>query len=210
MRQHGDRLWCWLAASYLGGILAANALAAKLFVLGPVHVTAGALAIPIVYLTTDLINELYGERSTRAVIWMGLLANLILVGMSRVCIAVPASPLGATQAEFVAIFSVTYRVVLASMLAYLVSSMLDARLFSVIKGWTGARHFWLRKNGSTVISQLIDTALFVLVAFTGLVPWHVIPWMILGQYLAKIIAAPLGTPLTYAVLWLAKQRWSRA
>ncbi len=205
LREPGDRHWRILVVLYLGGILSANAMAAKLLVVAGVHVTSGALAIPLVYLTTDLINELYGAPATRQVVWMGLGANLVLVAMSLICGAVPASPLGASQAAFEALFRWTPRVVAGSMTAYLISSLLDVWIFAALRKATSGKHFWLRKNGSTVVSQFVDTGIFILVAFGGLVPWWSMPGMLAGQYLVKIAAAPLGTPLSYAVLRLVRR-----
>lgn len=207
-RAVGDRHWRALATLYLAGILSANALAAKLFEVGGVAVTAGAMAIPLVYLTTDLLNELYGARAAQAVVWMGFWANAVLVAMTLLVGAVPASPLGASQQSFDAVFEVTPRVVLASAGAYLASSSLDVQLFALIRRLTGERHFWLRKNGSTAVSQMADTFIFVTVAFAGVLPWAVLLPMMVGQYLVKMVAAPLGTPLSYAVLRLVRNRSS--
>lgn len=200
-----DRAWCLLVSLYLSGIVVANAMAAKLLELGVATLTVGALAIPLVYLTTDLLNELYGPRATRAVVWMGLVANVVLVGLTQLAIVMPTSAVGATQAEFVAVFATTPRIVMASMLAYLISSMLDVRVFALIRTWTGERHFWLRKNGSTFVSQFVDSVMFVGIAFAGAVPVKVLVPMALGQYVVKVSAAPLGTPLTYLVLAIAKK-----
>ena len=201
-----DRSWGLLVALYLGGILAANAMAAKLFVIFGVHVTSGALAIPLVYLTTDLINELYGAPSTRLVVWMGFIANAVLLLMSLLCTWVPASPYGAQQAQFESIFHITPRVVVGSQVAYLISSMLDVWIFATLRRLTKEKHFWLSKNGSTVVSQFVDTCTFIVIAFAGTMPWRIIPAMVAGQYLVKIAAAPLGTPLSYAVLAIARKK----
>ncbi len=166
-----DRAWALLVALYLGGILAANAMAAKLFVVFGVHVTSGALAIPLVYLTTDLINELYGADSTRMVVWMGFIANAVLLFMSLFCTWVPASPFGASQADFVAIFHITPRIVIGSQIAYLISAMLDVWIFATLRRMTKEKHFWLRKNGSTIVSQFVDTTTFIGIAFAGTMPW---------------------------------------
>lgn len=196
-----------LCALYLGALVSANAVAGKLFVIAGVHVTSGALAIPIVYLTTDIINELYGPKATRAVVWMGLLANAVLVAIVLSAGALPASPIGAQQPAFAAVFDITWRVVIGSSVAYLLSSLADVWLFATIKRLTGGRWFWLRKNGSTVISQAMDTIMFVAIAFGGVIPLGPLAAMAVGQYLVKISMAPLGTPLSYAVLWIAR-RWS--
>ena len=199
-----DKRLSVLVALYLGGILSANAMAAKMLTIFGVSVTTGAIAIPIVYLTTDLLNELYGEATARSVVWMGFIANAVLVAMSVACATLPASSFGASQDAFDAVFHVTPRVVLASMTAYLTSSLLDVWLFAAIRKVTGKRHFWLRKNGSTAVSQLVDTLLFVVIAFAGNIPLTTIPGVVLGQYIIKIAAAPLGTPLSYTILRFAK------
>lgn len=201
----GDLRWRVLVWLYLGGILSANAMTAKLMDLGyGISVTSGAMAIPLVYLTTDLLNELFGPRVTRQVVWMGLGANVVLVVMALLCGAVPASQLGVPQAVFHAMFGITPRVVVASMTAYLLSSMLDVWIFHRLRRLTRERHFWLRKNGSTAVSQLVDTATFMAIAFAGVLPWSAMPGMLLGQYLVKMVAAPLGTPLSYVVLRLVR------
>lgn len=203
LRPTGDAAWRLLVLLYLGGILSANATAAKLIYVAGVSVTTGALAIPLVYLTTDLINEIYGAKATREVVWMGFGANLVLVAMTLLAGAVPASPVGASQAAYDAIFHVTPLVVAGSMAAYLTSSLLDVRIFALLRRLTKERHFWLRKNGSTVVSQFVDTGIFLVIAFAGIVPWSA---MLLGQYGIKIAAAPLGTPLSYVVLKFARER----
>lgn len=196
-----------LVALYLGAIVSANAVAGKLFEVAGVTVTAGAIAIPIVFIATDLINELYGLRAARHVVWMGFLANGVLVAIVAITTALPSSPLGVSQSSFAAVFDLTWRVVVGSSIAYLISSLVDVRLFHLIKLWTGGRWFWLRKNGSTVVSQAIDTAIFVTIAFGGVIPADVLVPMAVGQYLVKIAMAPLGTPISYAALCVAR-RWS--
>lgn len=203
----GDQAWGLLVALYLSGIVVANALASKLMQVGPVVLTVGALAIPLVYLTTDLLNELYGPTATRMVVYMGLVANLVLVGLSQVAIVVPVATASgtATQEQFVAVFATTPRIVLASIVAYLSSSLVDVWIFHWLRRLTRERMFWLRKNGSTVVSQLLDSCLFVSVAFVGELPLKVLLGMAIGQYLVKMAAAPLGTPLSYGVLALMRR-----
>jgi len=200
-----DRTHLLLVTLYLAGILSANALAAKLLFVGGIAVTTGALAIPLVYLTTDLLNELHGPAATRQVVWLGFIANLILVAMSQAALAVPGAPFGASQSAMLEVFAVTPRIVIASLTAYLISSFTDVWAFHRIREATGDAHFWLRKNGSTVVSQAVDSGLFVIVAFGGAMPWGSLFKMALGQYVVKMLAAPLGTPLSYLVLRLARR-----
>lgn len=199
-----DRPLAVLVALYLGGILSANATGAKLLDVWGWHVSTGALAIPLVYLSTDLINELYGPSSTRQVVWMGFVANVVLVIHTQLVLRLPASSLGCPQAAFHGVFHLTPRIVAGSLTAYLVSSLVDVWVFHRVRRATGGHHFWLRKNASTAVSQLLDSALFIGVAFVGVIPTAQLGGMVLGQYLVKMAAAPLGTPISYFVLRLVR------
>lgn len=196
---HG-RIYTILIGLYIGGILTANAMAAKLLQIGPMTVTTGLIGIPLVYLTRDFLNELYGEREVIRVVWAGFVADLVLIALTSLAIMMPASQLGASQENFAAIFGQTPRIVLGSMTAYLVCAYVDVRVFNMIRERTGARLFWLRKNVSTAVSQAIDSAIFVAIAFGGSVPWKALVMMGVGQYCAKMVWSPLGTPFSIYLL----------
>src|SRR5580698_6886761 len=200
LRETGDKPWRVLCSIYVAALLSANAMAAKLISVAGVAVTAGALAIPVVFVIMDIVNELYGPRAARQLVWMGFIANTVLVAFILICWAVPASPLGVPEQAFDVIFLMTPRVVGASMCAYLTSSLVDVRVFHAIRRLTDGRHFWLRKNVAPAVSQLVDATIFLTLAFGGFVPWRVLPGMILAEYLVKVSAAPIGTPISYAVV----------
>lgn len=197
----GDRTWRVLATLYLGALLSANAMAAKLInVFGFAAVTVGALAIPLIYTVTDLLNELYGKTVTRQVVWMGLGANLVMVAYSLVFGALPAAPAGASQEAFGAMFAVTWRVVLGSQCAYVTSSLIDVEVFSYVRERTRDRHLWLRQTCAVLVSQAADSTIFTIIAFAGVVPWQLLPVLALTEYLVKVVVTPVRTALSYAIL----------
>lgn len=202
----GDRLWCFLVAIYLAADVSANTMAAKLFVVFGVQVTAGAVAISVVFIVMDMLNELYGRAAARRAVYMGIAANCTMLLLSRICLALPASPYGVSQQQFAAVFDGTFRVVLASMTAYLCSSLLDVLVFFRIRRATAERHFWLRKNAGAAVGLLLDSSIFCTIAFAGIVPMAALPGMILSEYLVKWLAAPASTPFSYLVIWLARRR----
>lgn len=202
----GDRLWCFLVAIYLAADVSANTMAAKLFAVFGVQVTAGAVAISLVFIMMDMLNELYGRRAARQAVFMGIAANCTMLLLSRICLALPASPYGVSQQQFAAVFGSTFRVVLASMSAYFCSSLLDVTVFFRLRRATNQKHFWLRKNLGAAIGLLLDSSIFCSIAFAGIVPLVALPGMILSEYAVKWLAAPLSTPFSYLVIWLARRR----
>lgn len=193
--------WRVLVAIYLGALLSANAMAAKLIdVFGFAAVTVGAFAIPLVYTVTDLLNELYGKVATRRVVWMGFEANCVLVGFSLIFNVLPAAAIGAPQYAFAAMFGFTWRVVIGSQAAYLTSSFIDVEVFSYVRERTNDRHLWLRQTCAVLIAQAADSVIFCTIAFAGVVPWKALPIIALTEYLVKISATPFRTLLSYVIL----------
>lgn len=209
IRRPGDRVWRVLVTLYIGALLSANAMAAKLVdVFGIAAVTVGALAIPLVYTATDLLNELYGKHCTRQVVFMGFGANLVLVGYSLLFAMVPAAPVGASQAAFMAMFGITWRVVLGSQVAYLASSMLDVEVFDRVRAMTKDRHLWLRQSVAVLIAQAADSMIFTVLAFAFApgVPLKVLPLIAVTEYVTKIVVSPLRTVISYYVLRRIRSR----
>ena len=132
---------------------------------------------------------------------LGLICQLISLTLIALAILLPVAPFADNQHEFKAIMGQSFRVVGASLVAYLLAQFNDVFIFHKLKEKTGGKHKWLRNNLSTMASQLIDTAIFITIAFIGVVPniWV----MIASQYLIKLIYAVLDTPFFYL---LTKER----
>ena len=191
-----------------------------------VTVAVGALPYPLTFLCTDLISELYGRTRANQVVWVGLLLNLwvifivwlggILPGFEAID---PTTGDLITDAAgrlpvFFEIRNLTFGTVTASMVAYLTAQFVDVQLFHFWKELTQGKYLWLRNNGSTLLSQLVDTSAVVLIThfFAGVLPidpsqalWPQLSLFIAYGYGFKLVAALLDTgPFYLCVYWLSK------
>ena len=167
--------------------------------------TVGMLAFPVTFLLTDLLNEFYGKRAARFVTWVGfgmaVLAFLLVTGAT----AVPFADFtkqpgwdGTTEAAFNNVFGGGQRMLIASLTAYLVASLVDISVFHLLKRLTKERYLWLRATGSTLVSQLIDTSVVTTVAWLGIRSLPDIATMVMSGYALKVFIAVAMTPVLYA------------
>ena len=199
----------------LAGIFITNAVVAELigpklinvgftsgdFSIGPYLMSVGILPWPVVFITTDLINEYFGEKGVRRLSYItaGLIAYCFFV--LWVAMAIPAAngPGFVTDAQFDAIFGQGMWIIVGSITAFLVSQLIDATLFHFVKRRTGKKMIWLRSTGSTVISQFFDTFIVLGIAFyaTGKMDTETYIASGLTGYFVKLSIAILLTPLIY-------------
>jgi uncharacterized integral membrane protein (TIGR00697 family) len=137
----------------------------------PVVVAVGALPYPVTFLCTDLISEIWGEERASQLVWVGLLLNGWIVLILWLGGLLPGLP-GAPEATFFAVQDLAFGAVGASMVAYMAAQFIDVRLFHFWKRFSGGRALWLRNNGSTLVSQLVDTSAVVLISHYAA---HVLP-----------------------------------
>jgi uncharacterized integral membrane protein (TIGR00697 family) len=210
-----------LVAVFVTAIVTAQLTAAKVLQLSlPVSlpvvgdallVPGGVFAYALTFFATDCYAELYGRREARALVNVGFVMNLVMLGLVWVAIRAPAAPPGATidPGMFRAVLGASTSVVAGSLLAYAVSQNYDVWAFHRIREYTDGDRLWLRNVGSTGTSQLVDTAIFVTVAFTvaptllrgsPIVPLSGLAPLLVGQYLVKLGLALGDTPFVYAVV----------
>ena len=203
-----DGVFLVLAGLFLGTLGMLNILGLTRFLqLGsiggwPIVVAVGALPYPITFLCTDLISELWGEQKANQVVWVGLLLNgwvLLILWLGGV---LPAMD-GSDDSTFRTIQQLSFGAIGASMVAYLTAQFVDVRLFHFWKRLTKGKALWLRNNGSTLVSQLVDTTEVVLISHYGA---HVLPQLlsfIASGYLFKVLAALTDTlPFIWLTGWL--------
>lgn len=180
---------------FVGLLVISNVLAAKVVQIGFIEVPAAVIAYPITFLCIDLISEIWGKKEARFVVIIGLIVQVIAMGLTYIAIVLPAAPY-ADQASFSAILGTQLGIVVASLLAYLCSQTFDVFAFHKIKDLFKPK--WMR-NCTTIVSQLIDTAVFITLA--AVLVWHVpvetILVMILSQYVIKVLFALADTPFFY-------------
>ena len=215
-----DLVFLVLAGLFLGTLGMLNILGLTRFlVLGqigswPIVVAIGALPYPVTFLCTDLISELWGERKAAQVVWVGLLLNGWVVFILWLGSLLPGLE-GAPDGTFFEIQRLAFGSVGASMVAYLTAQFVDVRLFHFWKERTRGKALWLRNNGSTLVSQLVDTSAVVMISHYAA---HVLPvrpdeavlpqlaTFVASGYLFKAIAALADTlPFIWLTAWL--RRW---
>lgn len=210
---NAERGYLLLAAIFIGALVVTNLIANKfltvdlgfrVFVL-----SAGALPYPLTFLVTDLLSEIYGQRRTNRVVWAGFLVSgfvLAVLWLASLFPAIPESPVN--DAVYNQVFKNAWRVIGASMTAYLFAQLIDVKLFHFWRDKTKGKHLWLRNNASTILSQFVDSVLVVLVLFVGVQSTDWMIGTILDLWMFKTLIALLDTPFFYAGTW-ALQRWTR-
>ena len=185
-------------------LLAANLFALKQFSVGPVHFTGALLVFPVSYIINDVVAEVWGFRRARKLIWMAFAMNVLFVLLGALVDVLPGS--GGNDEAFHAIFGFAPRVVLASFLAFLVGSFVNAMVISKMKVRSKGKHFTLRAIVSTVAGEACDSVIFFPIALAGIVPWHMMPSFVLWQVGLKTLYELVILPITVRVVRLVKRR----
>lgn len=186
-------------------LVISNIIAVKLVTAGPLVVTAAIVLFPVSYILADVLTEVYGYAVARQVIWIGFLCNLVAVCAMTIGGLLPAAPFWQEQAAYDAILGFSARLLGASFLAYLGGEFLNAFVLAKLKLRTGGRHLWLRTVSSTLVGQALDSLVFVVVAFAGVLPPPALAVAALSQWAAKSLYEALATPLTYLVVGFLKR-----
>lgn len=221
------RLFVFFAAFFVANALIAECIGTKLFSLEkligtqPANITlfgqsglaftltCGVLLWPLEFVMTDIINEYYGPKAVRRIsfIAVGLISYAFL--MFYLAIHVPAADFWITsrtkegipdmQNAFDSVFGQGMRIIVGSLVAFLVSQIVDVTVFHKIKQRTGEKHVWLRATGSTVVSQLVDSYIVLFIAFSGIFTWQQILAIGMMNYTYKFLMALVLTPVIYLV-----------
>jgi hypothetical protein len=214
MRRDSDLSWEQLSliGFFLTCLIISNITAAKIvaFHLPGVEwqffVPAAVFAYALTFFATDAYGELYGKRAAQRLVIVGFGMNVVMVGLIYIAIKLPAAPFYQLDKAFSQILGAAPRIVLASMVAYLISQNHDVWAFHMWRKLTKGRHLWFRNTASTTVSQAIDTIIFITIAFYGTMPLDSLLVMIGSQYVVKLLVALGDTPLVYAVVGLTKKR----
>lgn len=213
--RRADFYYLLLAALFITALVVCNLVANKFVEIDlgfkTFIISVGILPYPITFLITDILSEVYGQRRTNAVVYAGfgaLIFTLLVIWLGGLFPAIAGSPLG--DAAYGEAFGNTWRLILASMAAYLVAQLIDVKLFHFWKNLTGGKHLWVRNNGSTILSQLVDTTLVIVVLFAGSLSWGTMGQYILDGWLFKALVALADTPFMYAAAWFFRRTFSLA
>ncbi|MGQ9507889.1 MAG: queuosine precursor transporter [Thermodesulfobacteriota bacterium] len=184
-----------LIGLYITCEIVANVTASKPVQIGGIVVPAAIFIYTLTFTLIDLINESLGKQGARKVIGAAFLANLLLALYTQFAILLPPAPFYSGQEAFVSVLGNTPRIVMASLTAYLISSLIDTEIFALWKTYIHGPK-WLRVLVSNTISTGVDSVVFITLAFYGLMP---IGALIKGQYGVKMAITFGSLPLIYLV-----------
>lgn len=195
-------------AIYLTSLFAANTLGLKImpFLFGS-HLSVGVFSFPVVFLMTDVVGEVFGKRTAKLFVLAGFLSTALFIGYSLLSLAMPWSADGEwLRTGYNQVFGISARIALASLVAFLVAEYQDVFTFFFVRERIGAKLFWLRSLLSNLWSQLLDTVLFMVIAFAGIYETRTLISIIVTWWLYKVAMGALYTPLSYAGIRLLKGR----
>lgn len=202
--RHSSR-FLLIAALFVTCLIVSNVTAVKLIMVAGLILPAAVVIFPISYILGDVLTEVYGYARARQVIWLGFLCNLFAVAAIAVAGALPAAGFWGGQEAWDVILGATPRILAASFAAYLVGELVNAYVLARLKVATEGRFLWLRTIGSTLVGQLLDSAVFITIAFAGVMPAEIMLGAVVTQWLVKSAYEALATPLTYAAVGYLKR-----
>ncbi|MFH1317283.1 MAG: queuosine precursor transporter [Candidatus Woesearchaeota archaeon] len=198
-----------LLGLFVGSLILANVLGTKITTLFGVRVSVGIFFIPVLFLVTDIICEVHGKKKAKAFVYIALFVMIITLVMTYFSIILPPNATWGNQEAFAIIFNSSLRISFASIIAFIFSQFHDVWAFHYWKKLTKGKYLWLRNNASTIVSQLIDTTIFMFIAFYNINPGFdagFIISLIIPYWLLKIGFALADTPFVYlGTMWLRKE-----
>ena len=192
--------------------LVSNIMAVKVIsIAGWFYFDAGTITFPFAYMLGDVLTEIWGYRTSKKIIWLTFVCNIVMVLCTQVGVWLPSPDyLQAEASAYNSVFSYVPRIVIASLTGFLLGELSNAWLMERIKILTEGRLLSERTIGSSAVGYLFDTLPFVLIAFLGVVSTHDLLMMILFQYGMKLsIEVVFGTPMAYAVIRWIKYKFER-
>ena len=195
-----DIVYLALAGFFVTNAILGEVTGGKLFSLGPFTMSIGVIPWPVVFITTDLINEYFGRDGVRRLTFLtiGLIAYAFVI--LYLAILVPAASFSpVTDAQFQAVFGQSLWIIVGSIIAFGISQLVDVGVFWLVRHKTGGKHLWMRATGSTLVSQLIDSIVIIGIAFwlPGKVKTEEFFMVAGANYSYKMLIALVVTPLLY-------------
>ena len=204
-----EQFYIFLSAIFIASLVTCNLIANKFVTVDlgfkVFIISAGILPYPLTFLVTDLISELYGQKKANLVVFSGFVASmfvLLFLWLGGQFNAIPSSIVN--DDIYNSVFQNAWRIIAASMIAYLFAQFIDVRIFHFWKRLTNGKHLWLRNNGSTIASQLVDTTLVIMILFVGVWESDQIISAIIDGWLFKMLMAAIDTPIIYGIIHLLR------
>lgn len=187
-------LLAWVAI----GTIIANIQVIKTVEIFGISATLGNVMFASIYLATDILNDIYGRKVAKRAVWLGFSSTLVMIIIMQMSLHFIPAPEDTAQNAFNAIFDVVPRIALGSIVAYIIGQHVDVFIFSLIKKlFSSDKTFIIRAYGSTIISSIIDTALFVSIAFIGSLPGMAVFEIFITTYVLKLVSTIFNVPFGY-------------
>ena len=200
------RYYEYVMAAFVAILLLSNIIgAAKLSTVAGFTFGAGILFFPVSYVIGDVLTEVYGYARARRVIWTGFAALIFMAFMSYVVVAMPPADSWDGQAAYEQVFGSTWRIVLASILAFWAGEFVNSFILAKMKIWTKGKALWSRTIGSTIFGQGVDSLIFYPIAFLGIWETQDVITVIITNWLLKVLWEAVLTPVTYVVVGKLKK-----
>lgn len=197
----------YLNGIFVGLLILANIVAVKLISIGSwIILPAAAIIYVFTFPILDVIVEIYGKKEAQRTVKAGLMMQILALIFITIAIHLPAAPIFNHQESFETILNGSFRVIVASLISYTISQNLDVFVFNKLKTMHGSKKLWLRNNASTMTSQLLDTTIFITIAFYGTMPNSVLIGMIVTQYVFKFFASMATTPIVYGLVHFIRKQ----
>ena len=201
-----DRKEMVLFALYITGMVLVNTVGSKIISLAGVRVSVGIFFMPVLFLITDIIAEAKGGEHANLIVRLSILMLLIVFVVTAIFIPIKPHASWDLQEAYRAIFGMSMRMSLASLISFSISQNLDVWLFLFFKRINKGKKLWIRNNLSTITSQFVDTVIFMFIAFYRMNSTYTASFLftlIIPYWLAKVLFALLDTPFCYlGVKWL--------
>ena len=195
----------FITASFVAVLIISNIASTKIVDLGPFTFDGGTLLFPLAYIFGDILTEVYGYARSRRVIWTGFFWLLVMAVVLTVVDRLPAAGDYALNDSFHAILGQTWRIVAGSLAAFLVGEFVNSVIMAKMKVRTQGKALWSRTITSTLFGQAVDTAIFLLIAFGGVLTTATLWDVFKSNYVFKVGVEVLFTPITYLIVRYLKR-----
>jgi queuosine precursor transporter len=189
-----------LLTFFVAILLISNVVGQKLCLIWGFKIGGANLLFPVTYIFGDVFTEVYGYAASRRAIWLGFICSFMLSAMGMIMVALPPHPEWPNQEAYATIFWAVPRMVIASLIAYWCGEFSNSFTLAKLKVITRGRHLWARTISSTVVGQLVDTTVFLTLAFYEMLTFGSLVELIITSYSFKVIYEVAATPLTYWVV----------
>lgn len=191
---------------YITSLIASNTLGLKIVPFWFTHISTAIFMFPFVFITTDVIGEVYGKKLARYFVLAGFVSTVLFIVYSFFSLMPPWDAAGSwLQSSYDTVFGLSIRISIASVVAFIVGEYQDVITFFLVRDRLGEGNFWLRSNISNLWSQFLDTTLFMTIAFYGVYSNDVLLGLIVTWWLFKVGVGVLYTPLSYLGIYLLRK-----